>query len=86
MNSILNDIYKAELAVDRIGTGSTADALRYEKMTGMTVNKKLHGQPAQDRLQALRNWIANNPNASASDIAAANSVACDLQDAINYIP
>ena len=65
------------------GTGSTADAVRYELKTGNKVGGKNHLQKAQDSIKALEKWIKNNPNANKSDIDTAQKYIKDLNNALN---
>ena len=48
----------------KIGSGSTADAHRYEKMTGKKVGrvKVGHEQKLNDIKNSLENWLSNNKN------------------------
>ncbi|VTS07764.1 YD repeat protein OS=Isosphaera pallida (strain ATCC 43644 / DSM 9630 / IS1B) GN=Isop_2419 PE=4 SV=1: PT-HINT [Tuwongella immobilis] len=82
LSRIMDDIYKAEKSPDRIGTGSTADGLRFEKMTGFDFNDKIHGQAASERANRLRDWLKDHPHALPDDIDAARRVVADLEDAI----
>ncbi len=65
-----------------IGTGSTADAVRYEIQTGEPVGGVFHTQKAQDYSIALQKWLDANPNASFGDRSAAQNVLRDLQNAL----
>ena len=66
----------------RVGTGTTADALRYELRTGNTVFGKSHLQKGEDSLRGLENWLKANPNAPYHDRLVARSLANDLLDAL----
>ena len=65
--------------------GSTADALRYEKVTGNTVSGKRHAIKARERVQNLKSWIKNNPSASSSDKSASEQMLLDLMEALGDI-
>ena len=69
----------------KVGSGSTADALRYEKLTGNLVGGKKHGIKARQELKRVRRWIKNNPNASSLDKSAAEHVMLDFMDALGDI-
>lgn len=66
----------------QIGTGSTADAIRYEQDTGPYVEGKLHTIKGQEGDRALQNWLRRNPGASVGDQQAAQAVIADLQNAL----
>jgi filamentous hemagglutinin len=65
----------------RVGSGSTADAVRFEAVTGRPVGGAWHGQKAKNMAGALGNWVKNNPGAAAADRAAAENVMLDLLNA-----
>lgn len=46
----MDDLYRENA---KIGSGSTADAVRYELQTGGKVGGKTHSQKAEDYSQAL---------------------------------
>jgi hypothetical protein len=69
----------------KVGSGSTADALRQEKLTGKPVSGKWHEQKARNQVDGLRNWLDKNPKASYSDRSAAEQVMLDLMDALGDI-
>jgi hypothetical protein len=67
----------------QIGSGSTAAAVRHELATGEAVGNSFHSQKAAEMIGKLTKWLKNNPNASVSDISAAENVIIDLQNALN---
>jgi RHS repeat-associated protein len=81
---IVRDLYKGALTRNPIGTGSTADAIRYEALTGLPVQGTFHLDKGLQYMNALRNWLRANPNASARDKMVANSLLMDLQNAIFF--
>lgn len=82
LNRLVYDLYKGETAKERIGTGSTADAIRYEAKTGKPVGRKFHTTKGQEYIRALENWLADNPGASPQDRAAAQAMMDDLRRAL----
>lgn len=64
LSMLLNDLYRPNA---KIGSGSTADAVRHEMRTGEAVGGKFHSQKAVDYSLALQKWLDNNPNASRQD-------------------
>ena len=79
LSGLMDDLYRDNA---KIGTGSTADAVRYEVASEDSVGGKLHTQKAQQYSTALQNWLDANPNASFSDRSAAQNVLRDLQNAL----
>jgi len=80
LGGLMDDLYRDGA---KIGTGSTADAVRYETQTGNPVGGVLHTQKAKDYSAASQKWLETNPNASFSDRSAAHNVLKDLQNALN---
>lgn len=69
----------------KVGSGSTAAAIRSEKATGELVGGKLHTQKGNDTLNELAKWMKknqNNPEISPSDWNAAKNVFLDTADAL----
>jgi hypothetical protein len=69
----------------QIGSGSTADAIRYERETGrrfQTADKIIdHRDKARNRSKSLENWLRRNPNAAPGDRRVARDLLRDLEDA-----
>ncbi|AZG15417.1 type IV secretion protein Rhs [Cupriavidus pauculus] len=79
LGGLIDDLYRDGA---KIGTGSTADAVRYEAHTGNPVGGVFHTQKAQDYSVALQKWLDSNPNAPFNDRSAAQNVLRDLQNAL----
>ncbi|OCG16555.1 hypothetical protein A9G09_02915 [Gilliamella sp. wkB292] len=79
LKNIMDDLYRPNA---KIGSGSTADAVRYEAATGQNVGGKLHLEKAKNYVKALESWLKRNPTASSADRAAAENVLRDLQNAL----
>ena len=79
LKKIMDDLYRENA---KIGSGSTADAVRHENATGQPVGNKFHSIKAQNYSSALRKWIDKNPNASREDIRAAELVLRDLNNSL----
>ncbi|MFP1528246.1 type IV secretion protein Rhs [Escherichia coli] len=77
--NIIDDLYRPNA---KVGSGSTADAVRYELATGEKVGGRGHVLKAQDYTRALQDWLDKNPTASPGDRAAAENVLQDLQNAL----
>ncbi|CAL7961110.1 hypothetical protein MIDIC_240073 [Alphaproteobacteria bacterium] len=78
LNKIMNDMYKPTA---RVGSGTTADAVRHEMVTGEPVGGVFHDTKAEQYITALESWVRNNPTAPPGDRAAAENVLKDLQNA-----
>ena len=66
-----------------VGSGSTADAVREEIRTGRPVGGVSgHTQKANEQIGKLKDWIRDNPNASAQDIRSAENMIIDMDDAL----
>jgi RHS repeat-associated protein len=79
---IVRDLYKGARARSPIGTGSTADAIRYEQLTGKPVGGIFHTRKGEQYLRALDKWLARNLNASDYDRLVARSIRDDLVNAL----
>ncbi|WP_065606745.1 VENN motif pre-toxin domain-containing protein [Gilliamella sp. Occ3-1] len=79
LQGLFDDLYRENA---KIGSGSTADAVRHELSTGKSVGGKTHSQKAEDYSRALQDWIKRNPTAPSGDRAAAENVLKDLQNAL----
>jgi hypothetical protein len=79
LKNIMDDLYRPNA---KIGSGSTADAVRYETATGQNVGGKLHLEKAKNYVKALESWLKRNPTAASADRAAAENVMKDLKNAI----
>ncbi len=86
LQNIINDLYKGTTNPGRVGTGTTADAVRYELRTGKQVYGRSHVQKAEDYLSGLENWLKVNPDAPYHDRLVARSLADDLLDALGRAP
>ena len=82
LNNLVNDLYKGAKTPNPIGTGSTADAVRNELLTGLPTGGRFHSQKAQDYINALQNFLRKNPNASNHDRMVAQSLLDDLTSAL----
>jgi RHS repeat-associated protein len=66
----------------QVGSGSTADAIRYELRTGKPVEGVWHSTKGEEFITALTRWLKQNPNALPGDRAAAENVILDLRNAL----
>lgn len=82
LQNIISDLYKGTTNPNRIATGTTADAVRQELITGKPTFGRFHIQKAQDYSRALENWLIKNPNSAYKDRLVAQSVLNDLKNAL----
>jgi hypothetical protein len=81
LQRIVDVLYKGNATV---GTGSTADAVRYTRLTGILVGNSDHLIAAQERLNRLTTWIMSNPSPiDPNDMDIAQMLANDLLNSLN---
>lgn len=69
----------------KVGSGSTADAVRSEMLTGKPTGGRFHSEKARNDVQFLKRWLNNNPKASSTDKSAAEQVMLDLMESLGDI-
>jgi hypothetical protein len=82
LGNIIRDLFKGTRSPNRVGDGTTMDAIRNEISTGRATSGKMHLQKGREYANALRNWLARNPNATAGDRSVAQQLLQDLQNAL----
>jgi RHS repeat-associated protein len=82
LGNYIRDLYKGAHVRVPIGTGSTADAVRYERLIGQRVGGTFHTKKAQQYAAGLTNWLRDNPAADYYDRLVAQSVLDDLAAAL----
>jgi hypothetical protein len=82
LGNIVRDLFKGTRNPNRIGDGTTMDAIRNELSTGQATSGKMHLQKGREYAAALRNWLSRNPNASTSDRTVAQQLLEQLQNAL----
>lgn len=86
VQNIFRDLDKGKNrpAAQRHGSGSTADAVRYELANpGARVGGRTHSIKARQYSTALDNWLARNPDAPDELRQEARARSQDLKDALN---
>lgn len=78
----MDDFWKGQNNPNRVGNGSTADAIRQELKTGKPTGGRFHSQKGRELANGLRNWLRRNPSASPSDISAAQTTLADIVSAL----
>jgi hypothetical protein len=82
LGNLINDLYKGANMPNPIGTGSTADAIRNELVTGLKTAGRFHSQTGAEYVTALESWLRKNPNAVHRDRMVAESLKDDLAAAL----
>jgi len=85
LQNVVNDLYKGVSNPDRVGNGTTADAVRSEAETGQPTGGTFHTQKAQQYSNALTKLLSGgtlNPR----DRIVAQSLLDDLQAALGNRP
>lgn len=81
LQTILNGLYKGTTHPRWTGDGTTADAIRWERASGETVQGRQHLQKGVDSIRGLKRWSRQNPNASAYERGVAKNELNNLLDA-----
>jgi hypothetical protein len=81
LQNILNELYKGATHPRRTGDGTTADAIRWERASGETVEGRRHLQKGVDSIRGLKRWLRQNPHASAYERGIAQNELDNLLDA-----
>ncbi|MBI2011789.1 hypothetical protein HYS91_03400 [Candidatus Daviesbacteria bacterium] len=82
LNNYVDQFYKGVSNPNRIGSGTTADAIRFENNTGLEVFGSRHIQKGEDLIRGINKWLNANPNASEEDIKIAKTIKDDLVNAL----
>jgi hypothetical protein len=77
--NIVNDLYRENA---KIGSGSTAAAIREEITTGIKVGGKSHIQKGKEYVVFLDGWLKRKIDASVGDVTIAENILKDLKDAL----
>lgn len=81
LQHIVDDLYRPN---SKVGSGSTAAAIRHEQETGLPVGDRFHTEKGEIYRKALTNWLSKNTTAPTPDRAAAENLLKDLHDALGY--
>jgi hypothetical protein len=84
LRNVIKNLYSATEKPDRIGTGTTADAVRYEIATGQPVKGRWHLEKAETSARGLRNWLRRNPSADPHDRLVAQSLYDELIETLRH--
>jgi hypothetical protein len=78
LQNIVNNLYKDTAKPNRVGNGTTMDAIRREVATGTPTGGRMHLTKGQESLNGLNNWLRRNPEAPYADRLVAQSLADEL--------
>lgn len=84
LQNIINNLYKGTTNPNRVGTGTTADAVRNEVLTGNPTAGLFHTQKAVNESDALRKLLAKG-DLSFTDRVIAQFLLDDLTDALSLL-
>lgn len=82
LQNYVDNLYKGTTNPARVGTGTTADAVRNELATGQPTGGTFHSIKAQETINGFERWLRTNPGASYSDRLVAQSLLDDLRSAL----
>jgi hypothetical protein len=82
LQNLVNNLYKGTANPNRVGNGTTMDAIRNELATGVATSKRFHTIKGTETLQGLKNWLRRSPDAPFGDKQIAQSLIDDLTRAL----
>jgi hypothetical protein len=85
INNLLDNIYKGTNGPNRIGDGTTMDAVRNEIATGRPTGGTFHSTKARETINGLMKWLDRNPTA-AGDRSAVQDLIQQLRNALEGQP
>ena len=78
----VDNLWKGTTNPNRVGDGTTMDAIRNEIATGVPTGGRMHTIKGQETLNGLNNWLRRNPDAPAHDRLVAQSLADELTEVL----
>jgi hypothetical protein len=82
LRNLVDNLFKKHTRSDRIGDGTTMDAVRNELMTGRKTQGTNHILKAKQTEKDLWNWLKEHPDASPHDRAVARDLRNRLRNAL----
>ncbi|AYW77664.1 hypothetical protein EGX94_05860 [Propionibacterium acidifaciens] len=82
LQNIVNNLYKGTTNPERVGDGTTMDAIRHEMATGDAVHGVTHSIKGKESIRGLTKWLDRNPNADWHDRLVAQSLVDDLKSVL----
>lgn len=74
----MNNLYKGTTNPNRVGNGTTMDAIRNELATGVPTGGRMHTTKGQETLNGLNKWLRRNKDGDYYDRLVAQSLADEL--------
>lgn len=78
----IDALYRGTTTPNRVGNGTTMDAIRNELATGVPTAGRMHSIKGQERLNGLNKWLRRNPDAPYYDRLVAQSLADELRSVL----
>ena len=78
LQNLVDNLYKGTTNPNRVGNGTTIDAIRNEIATGVPTAGRMHTIKGQETLNGLNNWLRRNPGADYHDRLVGQSLAGEL--------
>lgn len=86
LQNLVNNLYKGTTNPNRVGNGTTMDAIRNEIATGVPTGGRMHTIKGQETLNGLNNWLRRNKDADYYDRLVAQSLADELSLVLRGAP
>lgn len=83
LRNLVDNLFKEHTRPDRVGDGTTMDAVRNELMTGRNTQGKNHIEKAEQTKRDLARWVEEHPDASPHDRKVARILMNRLTNALN---
>jgi RHS repeat-associated protein len=78
LQNLVDNLYKGTTNPNRVGNGTTMDAIRNEIATGVPTAGCMHTIKGEETLRGLNNWLNRNPGADYHDRLVGQSLADEL--------
>ncbi|EHR51373.1 hypothetical protein SacmaDRAFT_3144 [Saccharomonospora marina XMU15] len=78
LQNLVNNLYKGTTNPNRVGNGTTMDAIRNELATGVPTGGRMHTTKGQETLNGLNKWLRRNKDGDYYDRLVAQSLADEL--------
>lgn len=82
LQNIVDNLYKGTTNPEKVGNGTTMDAVVSERTTGVPTQGVNHTIKAQDSINGLQNFLLKNPGAPYDDRLVAQSLLDELREAM----
>lgn len=82
LGNLVENLYKGADGENRVGDGTTMDAIRNERLTGRPTGGRFHRTKGRETLRGLENWLRRTTDADESDRSAAERLVRQLRDAL----